>query len=413
MNSIFKNLIAMMLVMLPTSFCFGQEIEKEDIQEVVESVEEIADEIEEQVEEIGEAIEEWMEENSEEIEEWVEQHGGDWGEWAEEFEKKMNRWAKGQERVWERWADSYSGRWEKWSKTLESNQIDSFELEKIIEGNLEMLSDIPLGQLIDGALKEGLSHLEDAPWESIDGLQGMIRRSIDQSVELVEDELDGVGQRLDRLDRAAREMAKAKAKRRVGRDGDIDEGIEFILPVDEGQPDSMDSKREAMDLQSAEKMKELQQLLKNKDADWKDAEAIIQEMRKIKKAKANLQKKNGTSQDRERARKEAIGNARRLAEARLNQRSNNVRSGAAKDGKQDPEKLNAKAKVREKRLERLLKRFEETQAENESSRESLKKIYQQLIKEEKKINSKDAMIEDLKEQIKVLSREIKDLKKGK
>ena len=354
-----------------------------------------------------------MEENSEEIEEWVEQHGGDWGEWAEEFEKKMNRWAKGQERVWERWADSYSGRWEKWSKTLESNQIDSFELEKIIEGNLEMLSDIPLGQLIDGALKEGLSHLEDAPWESIDGLQGMIRRSIDQSVELVEDELDGVGQRLDRLDRAAREMAKAKAKRRVGRDGDIDEGIEFILPVDEGQPDSMDSKREAMDLQSAEKMKELQQLLKNKDADWKDAEAIIQEMRKIKKAKANLQKKNGTSQDRERARKEAIGNARRLAEARLNQRSNNVRSGAAKDGKQDPEKSNAKAKVREKRLERLLKRFEETQAENESSRESLKKIYQQLIKEEKKINSKDAMIEDLKEQIKVLSREIKDLKKGK
>lgn len=413
MNSIFKNLIAMMLVMLPTSFCFGQEIEKEDIQEVVESVEEIADEIEEQVEEIGEAIEEWMEENSEEIEEWVEQHGGDWGEWAEEFEKKMNRWAKGQERVWERWADSYSGRWEKWSKTLESNQIDSFELEKIIEGNLEMLSDIPLGQLIDGALKEGLSHLEDAPWESIDGLQGMIRRSIDQSVELVEDELDGVGQRLDRLDRAAREMAKAKAKRRVGRDGDIDEGIEFILPVDEGQPDSMDSKREAMDLQSAEKMKELQQLLKNKDADWKDAEAIIQEMRKIKKAKANLQKKNGTSQDRERARKEAIGNARRLAEARLNQRSNNVRSGAAKDGKQDPEKSNAKAKVREKRLERLLKQFEETQAENESSRESLKKIYQQLIKEEKKINSKDAMIEDLKEQIKVLSREIKDLKKGK
>ena len=413
MNSIFKNLIAMMLVMLPTSFCFGQEIEKEDIQEVVESVEEIADEIEEQVEEIGEAIEEWMEENSEEIEEWVEQHGGDWGEWAEEFEKKMNRWAKGQERVWERWADSYSGRWEKWSKTLESNQIDSFELEKIIEGNLEMLSDIPLGQLIDGALKEGLSHLEDAPWESIDGLQGMIRRSIDQSVELVEDELDGVGQRLDRLDRAAREMAKAKAKRRVGRDGDIDEGIEFILPVDEGQPDSMDSKREAMDLQSAEKMKELQQLLKNKDADWKDAEAIIQEMRKIKKAKANLQKKNGTSQDRERARKEAIGNARRLAEARLNQRSNNVRSGAAKDGKQDPEKSNAKAKVREKRLERLLKQFEESQAENESSRESLKKIYQQLIKEEKKINSKDAMIEDLKEQIKVLSREIKDLKKGK
>ena len=160
-------------------------------------------------------------------------------------------------------------------------------------------------------------------------------------------------------------------------------------------------------------MKELQQLLKNKDADWNDAEAIIQEMRKIKKAKANLQKKNGTSQDRERARKEAIGNARRLAEARLNQRSNNVRSGAAKDGKQDPEKSNAKAKVREKRLERLLKRFEETQAENESSRESLKKIYQQLIKEEKKINSKDAMIEDLKEQIKVLSREIKDLKKGK
>ena len=165
----------------------------------------------------------------------------------------MNRWAKGQERVWERWADSYSGRWEKWSKTLESNQIDSFELEKIIEGNLEMLSDIPLGQLIDGALKEGLSHLEDAPWESIDGLQGMIRRSIDQSVELVEDELDGVGQRLDRLDRAAREMAKAKAKRRVGRDGDIDEGIEFILPVDEGQPDSMDSKREAMDLQRLKK----------------------------------------------------------------------------------------------------------------------------------------------------------------
>lgn len=429
MNSILKYLIAMMLVSMPAAYCPGQEIEKEEIQEAVEAVEEIADEIGEQVEEIGEAIEKWMEENSDEIEEWVEQHGDSWEEWAEEFEEKMSRWAAGQERVWERWAKRYTDRWEGWSSRLESDEIDSDELGKIIEGNIKMLSDIPLGQLIDGALKEGLSHLEDAPWESIDGLQSMIRRSIEQSVEMAEEEIANAG---ERIDRAAREMA-AKQRRNDGRRGE-DEDVDFILPVVEKLQNSMDSKREAVESKSDDKMKELQQLLKNKNADWEDVEAIIREMRKIKKERMDLEKKslldayeaakkqkresaqkrNGEfKQARELARKQAIENARQAAEARLKKRSVDGQSRKAEDREQIAKKLAEKAEVRQKRLEQLIRRFEETQEENRSSRDSLKKIYEQLAKEEKKIDSKDAMIEQLKDQIKDLSKEIKSLKKDK
>lgn len=129
-----------------------------------------------------EAIEDFFEESGEEIEEWAERHADAWESWAEKFEWKMERWAKETEEKWEKWADQYSGRWEKWGDKLEAGEIKGEELAKLMESNLEMLSDMPLGELIEGALKNSLGELEDAPFESLDELGEIVGGAIEQSL---------------------------------------------------------------------------------------------------------------------------------------------------------------------------------------------------------------------------------------
>ena len=82
----------------------------------------------------------------------------------------MERFAENQEKVWNEWAERFEKSWEQWSEELESEEVDSEIVGELIERNLEMLSEMPLGQLVDGLLEEGLGELSDAPWESLEEL---------------------------------------------------------------------------------------------------------------------------------------------------------------------------------------------------------------------------------------------------
>ena len=98
----------------------------------------------------------------------------DWEEWAKAFEAKMETWGKKQEVIWEKWAESYSAEWEQWGDKLESGQLKEADVKELLDRNLEMLSDMPLGELVDGLLNDGLQELKNAPWDSLYELQVLV-----------------------------------------------------------------------------------------------------------------------------------------------------------------------------------------------------------------------------------------------
>ncbi len=149
--------------------------------DIEESIEEIGEQIEEALEalseswgesadRLGEHFEQWAEEHAEELERWADEYAEDWEAWAEGLEQKMERFADEQEQVWNQWAERYEKNWQRWSEELESKEVDSDIVGELIERNLEMLSEMPLGQLVDGLLEEGLGEFSEAPWESLEEL---------------------------------------------------------------------------------------------------------------------------------------------------------------------------------------------------------------------------------------------------
>ncbi len=264
----------------------------DDAQAKVAAVEELADQVGENVEIAGEAIEQWIEANQDELEQWAEQHGKQWEQWAEQFEQKFSRWAEDQEQVWEQWAEQYSKRWEDWGRQLESEEINPDELREIIQRNLEMLGEMPLGQLIDGAMKQGTEQLESAPWDSIEDLHAMIRRSLEQSVEKAERDLADAS---DRIQDAAGQMKELQEKaEEAGADA------EFILPVVEKLQESMKSKKEFMDTESKARLKELKQkLAKVEDMKPEEVKKLIAELMKAVESES---KRSATEKDSDPAR---------------------------------------------------------------------------------------------------------------
>ena len=136
-------------------------------------------------------VEELLEKKAKSMEEWAEKHSADWEEWAEVFEAKMEAWGKKQEVIWEEWAETYSANWEQWGEELETGELKEADMKKLLSRNLEMLSDMPIGELVDGLLKDGLQELKNAPWGSLDELQALVGVSIEKSLNTIEKESTG------------------------------------------------------------------------------------------------------------------------------------------------------------------------------------------------------------------------------
>ena len=221
---------------------------------------------EEQMEAFGERIEEFFEGNSEELEAWAERHADAWESWAEKFESKMERWAERTEEQWEGWAEEYSERWEDWGDQLEAGEIDREELAKLMENNLEMLSEMPLGDLIDGALKNSLGELKDAPLESLDELGDIVGGAIEQSLKALEDEFEGgIDINIEMGNKRRNNLKSALSKLQ----------------------DSIERKRNQLERDSDKKLARMTELLKRKkDLDEEDVEKIVEKL-KAEMAAAN------------------------------------------------------------------------------------------------------------------------------
>ena len=174
--------------------------------EVGETIEAVTEQVAEASEELTQRLEEWMEEHGKELGSWTDKHGDEWGDWAEQFEKRAQTWAKGQERQWESWAQKYTKEMEGMAEKLEDGDMSSDQIESLVKKNLRMLSAIPIGDMIQSGLKEGLGELEGAPWQSLDELKAVAGNALADSVE----EVEGlVGQQLADMagtDQALRQM---------------------------------------------------------------------------------------------------------------------------------------------------------------------------------------------------------------
>lgn len=179
------------------------------------------------------------------IEAWAAEHSDQWESWAEKFEQKMEKWADSQENQWEKWADDYSEQWEDWAEKIESGEIKPEEIEKLVQANLKMLNEMPLGKMIDGALKEGLGELKNMPIEHLGELHELIGGSLEQALGAMEKEISGA---------VAGELKNALGNLETG---ELKKAINLLQ-------NSIQIQQHQIDGEAKEKIMELKELLKNK-----------------------------------------------------------------------------------------------------------------------------------------------------
>ena len=351
-----KLMMGMSLAIAGLLFCGTVTAQDEELEKAAEHIEQMA-------EEFGEKIEAWAEEHSGELEAWAEKYSGQWEEWAAGFESKMERWAAEQEGVWEDWADEFSAKWEDWGAKLESGEIDPDEMGEVIERNLKMLGEMPIGPMIEGLMKEGMGGLKDAPWESLNDIQDMVQDSLELSLKGMED------------------MAKEGG-------ADWARSSDEFRGVLEKMQKGLDVKLKKLDSESAKKLGKLKKVLAEKELSTEQREKILKMAETIKDARVRQAAEMKAKADA--VRKEAL--AKRKSASK---KADKARSG-------DDEALS-------KFNEALKKR---AKAKN-INKEALERVLEQARKQRDEMKSKESDLDALRDEIRKLRDEVKRLKKDR
>ncbi len=161
-------------------------------------------------EHLSEHLERWAEENSEELAAWSQKHSRDWEAWGERFNQKMERLGKDQENVWGQWAKDYEESLSRWSEELESaDELAPRQLGEFVEQNLRSLSKMPLGQLVDQALEDGLGELSSAPWQSLEELGQLAQDAFEEPLSELTEILDEDSGERRSLEKSTKELRRA------------------------------------------------------------------------------------------------------------------------------------------------------------------------------------------------------------
>ena len=413
-----KLTMALMMLLLPA---FVQTTgAQSDESHAAEAIEKMAESFQEKADHMAEAIESAMQENSAELEEWADRYSGQWEEWAEGFEKNFSRWAEEQEELWEEWAEEYSERWEDWAEQLEGNQLEGKDLDRLIKRNLEMLGEMPLGQMVDGLMKEGAEGFESAPWDSLGDLQNLLQDAVKKSVDEVErrmaaqqDEIAGMAEQL------SREAQRNRAEQEVD--------LEYILPVIENQQQGLKAKRKILDNEARNALKKIEGILRSESVDASD---LKRQLKKIIDSSKDRDKANGEDvqrrvreelersvrkrmdQDRRRMdqdRRRMEQNRRRMEQRRKRAEQDRTRVEQAYQQALETAKKQEKKRSSDAAKAKLKKTLESIDGDGKSVAE----IYNALQAEEKKLLKKNDELEQLKQEIKKLRKEVEKMKSGK
>ncbi|MEM9409936.1 MAG: hypothetical protein AAGA30_02415 [Planctomycetota bacterium] len=366
-----KNLLVFALI---TSFSFASPLssQESDLDEMAEQMEAMARHLGEQMEGVGEDVEELSAQFEGELEQWSEKYSRQWEEWAEKFESKFERWAQDQERVWARWAEEYGEKWDRWSEEFDfdEGEFDPEKLGRLIERNMEMLGDMPVGDLIEGMVSEGKDVFDTAPWESLEDLQLMLKDSIKNSVEETERRLS---------------EAQEKNLRRHERMKVADQAEEFILPVIESQQEALRAKEKILSDKANAKYKKLERMLKQSDLDAEEIQKVFRmiERRQLQEKQKAKDLKKVESIKRAAMVKKEVELAREAAKLRLSEAVQKARQSAIKE-----------------------------QREVEAQKNQLNQMLDLLQADEAKLQNKNRELEDLKKQIEVLRSDIEAMKRS-
>ena len=352
---------------------------QDEIDQAAEHVEEMAAEIEVIAEEIGEKIEAWAEENSEELEQWAEKYSKQWENWAESFEGKMERWAADQEGVWEDWAEKYSSKWEDWADKLESNSLSGEDMSALVEKNLEMLSEMPLGDMVDGLLENGVGELKDAPWESLADLQHLFEDSIETSLRELEGMAEEGSDAREALERGGDEMGQALGKMQK----------------------ALDLKLKALEGDAEKRLSHLKELLKDSDLSDEQKASAKEMARSIKKSAAR--KAAEAREEAKIAREKAL---KMMRDAR--KKKSRARDRSDRDLDEFNEELKSKAA---KAMKETKKKAEAKESKRKN--ELIEMFLQEAEKKRDSVKSKESELDVLRKEIESLRDEIRRLKKDK
>ena len=210
------------LQLASASRTFGQDRLSNDARRTVEEAldlagEDIGEELEHLAEQLGLSadrlgahLERWAEENSEELEAWSEKYSEEWEAWGERFGKKIERIAEDQEGVWGTWAQGYERDLERFMDRLESSEeFAPDQLGNFVEQNLRSLSKMPLGQLVDQALADGVGELSKAPWESLEELGVLAQDALEEPLAELTEVFEENSDERQAIEKGARKLSRA------------------------------------------------------------------------------------------------------------------------------------------------------------------------------------------------------------
>ena len=270
-----------------------QELEKA-VDEIGESVgrslERLADSMEGSAAELGKQVETWAEEHADELDGWTEKYAEKWETWADGLEMKMSHVAQDQEKNWEAWAKQYEQSWERWGNELEGDDLNPAMVGELVEKNLKLLSKMPLGQLVDQSLQDGLGELSNAPWESLTELGELAENALAEPLAQLAEKKAALGGEKKTLAAAARELNQ-----------DADRLAEKVKSADHANPvkiraiaaiaDGKDKKRIELDA----KIRALEMLLERPEVTEAQRKKMQQMLAEIRDARTMLDREKQES----------------------------------------------------------------------------------------------------------------------
>ncbi len=180
--------------------------------EVGDALEQLAESLAKSADRLGEHFEEWAEEHAEELDDWSAKYAQKWEGWADGLERKMEKFAGDQEGIWADWASDYEQKWDRWASQLESEEIDAEAIGELVERNLKMLSEMPLGQMVDQVLRDGVGELGDAPWESLGELSELAKSAMQQPLDEFAQMSETGSRERTAIDRSVRDLQRTLGK---------------------------------------------------------------------------------------------------------------------------------------------------------------------------------------------------------
>jgi hypothetical protein len=362
--------------------CFVSAQSDSELDKALKSLEALVEKLDGEQGRVEATVKAIIQEHGDDLEAWAEKYSHRWEDWAKQFEKRFSRWAEGQEQTWQDWAEEYSDKWEAWTEKLDDQQFDREELQQLLQGNMRMLSEMPLPALLEGLMKEGASGLESAPWESIGDLQAILQDAIKKSI--------AEGERLA----AEGKQVEARDSRMQAKESEE----EYILPVIENQQKGLQAKAEYLAAEANSTIERIKHILEN------NPDVGKAELEKMLKKLIEQQ-----TRQRELARQVELAKQEHL------KKPSQERTGKARNAQESAAeqlKLAEDARRAGLRLAATLeKKDRDLQADD--VRNKMAELIEKFEADEKRIQAKNAELDELRAEVRRLRDEVNKMKKDR